>query len=101
MLKERQDAPERVVYVVAEKEQLALLPEKCVRIYCAAPLNVIKERFSARMHGHMPTPVETMLEKKHGCFDGEAYDLKADTSLESAEEIRRRVETFLKGGAGE
>ncbi len=67
---------ENLIYVITEKEHLALLPEGAKRILVTAELGVIKERFKARMHGVLPPPVEKMLEAKHGCFDGGEYDLR-------------------------
>lgn len=65
---------ENVLYVIAEKEQLALLPEGAVKVLMTADLALILERFAARMRGTLPPPVKAMLEKKHGVFDDGAYD---------------------------
>ena len=64
---------ENAIYVIAEKEHLALLPEGAVRILVTANLDTIKARFAQRMRGNLPAPVATMLEKKHGCFDNEPH----------------------------
>ena len=45
---------ETILYVISEKDQLALLPEGCVRVLVTAGLATIKERFAARMHGNLP-----------------------------------------------
>ena len=66
---------ENIIYVISEKEHLPLLPEGALRILVTADLDLIKSRFAQRMHGSLPPPVATMLEKKHGCFDAEQYDL--------------------------
>ena len=65
---------ESIIYVIAEKEHLALLPEGSVRILMTADLELIEERFAQRMRGVLPQPVKTMLERKHGLFDNERYD---------------------------
>lgn len=65
---------ENIIYVIAEKSHLALLPQGCVRILVTAELDIIKERFAARMHGNLPAPVAAMLERNHGCFDKEPCD---------------------------
>lgn len=65
---------ENMIYVIAEKHHMKLLPDGCIRILVTADLDVIKERFAQRMHGNLPAPVASMLEKNHGCFDGEPYD---------------------------
>lgn len=60
---------ENIIYVIAEKEHLSLLPDGAVRVLMTADLDLIRERFARRMHGTLPPPVAAMLEKKHGCFD--------------------------------
>lgn len=67
-----------LIYVIAEPEQLALLPEGAVRILVSADLETIKARFRARMRGNLPGPVEDMLERKHGVFDGGEYEFRFD-----------------------
>ena len=65
---------ENIIYVISEKEHLALMPEGAVRILMTADLDLILERFAQRMHGTLPPPVKLMLEKKHGIFDVISYD---------------------------
>ena len=67
-----------LIYVISEPEQIALLPERAVRILVQADIETIKERFSSRMHGNLPAPVAQMLEKKHGSFDNGSYDYRFD-----------------------
>ena len=69
---------ENLIYVIAEPEQVKLLPEGSVRILVSADLDTIKERFQARMHGNLPAPVAQMLERKHGMFDDGIYDFRFD-----------------------
>lgn len=66
---------ENIIYVISEREHLALLPEGAFRILVTAELDVIKSRFAQRMRGNLPAPVAAMLEKKHGCFDSEPHNL--------------------------
>ena len=66
---------ENIIYVISEKEHLALLPEGALRILVTADLDLIKARFTQRMRGNLPAPVAAMLEKKHGCFDEVACDI--------------------------
>ena len=80
---------ENIIYVISEKEHLELLPEGTLRILVTADLEMIKSRFAQRMRGNLPAPVAAMLEKKHGCFDGESCDIhviSGETDLESVEE---------------
>ncbi len=71
-------AGENLIYVIAEREQLALLPEGAVRILVQADLDTIKARFAARMRGNLPAPVAAMLERNHGMFDQIPHDFMFD-----------------------
>ena len=75
------DRQDSVIFVISEKDELSLLPQGAVRVLVTAELDVICQRFAARMHGHLPPPVAAMLERKHGCFDGEAHDVHIDGSI--------------------
>lgn len=85
-----------LIYVISEKDQLASLPEGCVRILVAAGLEQIKSRFAARMHGNLPAPVAAMLERKHGQFENCAYDLRIDTDSLTAEEACVEILTAVE-----
>ncbi|MCH5325237.1 MAG: hypothetical protein J1E39_08475 [Eubacterium sp.] len=80
-----------VIYVISEKEHIALLPEGAVKILVIAGLDSIKERFSARMHGNLPKPVEQMLEKKHGMFDDGDYDFRFNSDCDDLEALCKEV----------
>ena len=76
-----------IVCVLTEAELLKLLPAGAYRILVTEELDVIKERFAARMHGVLPPPVAQMLERKHGCFDSEPHDLHVHAGKPSADEV--------------
>ena len=78
---------ENVIYVISEPDLLSLLPEGAVRIHVSAGLEIIMERFRARMHGNLPEPVARMLEKKHRMFDGGDYDYCFDSAKDNADEL--------------
>ena len=86
---------ENIIYVISEKEHLPLLPERTLRILVTADLQLIKTRFAERMRGNLPAPVAAMLEKKHGCFDAEPYDIhvvSGETDLDAiVEQIKSRI----------
>lgn len=82
---------DNVIYIIAEPEHLALIPDGAVRILVTAELEIIKERFAARMHGNLPAPVAAMLEKKHGCFDQEPHDFHVHNGSPNAEEICGKI----------
>ena len=69
---------DNIIYVIAEPEQVKLLPDGAIKILVTADLETIKERFAARMHGKLPGPVALMLERKHGMFDSGEYDYRFD-----------------------
>lgn len=69
---------EDILYIITEKEHVQLLPEGAFRIVLTADLEVIQERFKARMRGNLPAPVAKMLEMKHGMYDDLECHLKLD-----------------------
>lgn len=82
---------ENIIYVISEKEQLALLPEGCVRVLVTASLESIRQRFAERMHGNLPAPVAAMLERKYGQFESEAHDVCIDTETLSPQDACDRI----------
>lgn len=76
-----------LIYVIAEPELLALVPDGGVRVLVTAELDQIKARFAARMGGALPPPVAAMLERKHGCFDREPHDVRMDSGVDSMEAV--------------
>jgi len=84
-----------VIYVIAEADQVPLLPEGAVRVLVSADLETIKERFRARMRGVLPPPVEQMLVRKHGIYDDGTYDYRFDGVSGDAgalcEELKKRL----------
>lgn len=86
-------AGEHIIYVIAEKEHLSLLPEGAVRVLVTADMELIKTRFAQRMRGNLPPPVAAMLEKKHGCFDAEPCDFHVISGETDLEEICKQILT--------
>ena len=78
---------DNIIYVIADPEHVKLLPDGAIRILVSADLKTIKERFTARMHGNLPTPVALMLERKHGMFDSGEYDYRFDGVSGDAEAL--------------
>lgn len=87
---------ESIIYVIAEMDQLALLPENCVRVLVVADLENIKARFAQRMHGNLPVPVAAMLERKYGQFESQPHDLRIDTDTVSPEDAAREILSLLE-----
>ena len=67
---------DNIIYLITEKEHIALLPDGAFKIVLTADLEDIKARFKERMRGNLPLPVEKMLESKHGMYDNLECDLK-------------------------
>ncbi len=85
---------DNIIYVISEKEHMSLLPEGSFRVLVTADIDTIKQRFGARMRGNLPAHVAQMLERKHGSFDNEPYDIhiiSGETNMEDvcAEIINR------------
>lgn len=78
---------ENLIWVIAEKEHLALVPDGAVRVLVTAELKTIQARFAKRMGGQLPPPVAAMLEKKHGCFDGDPHEFHVVSGETDAEKI--------------
>ena len=84
-----------LIYVIAEPELLALAPDGGVRVLVTAELDEIKSRFAARMGGALPPPVAAMLERRHGCFDGEPHDVRMDSGVDSVEAVCEKVLSLI------
>ena len=82
---------ENIIYVISEKEHLVLLPKGARRILVTADLELIKSRFAQRMRGNLPAPVAAMLEKKHGYFEAEPYEIHVISGETDLDEVCRRI----------
>lgn len=80
-----------LIYVIAEPELLALVPDGGVRVLVTAELDQIKARFAARMGGVLPPPVAAMLERKHGGFDQEPHDVRMASGVDSVEAVCEKI----------
>ncbi|MGB4589548.1 MAG: hypothetical protein WBI17_10000 [Clostridiaceae bacterium] len=95
LLESQVNETEMVIFVVSEKEDLLLVPEDALRILFTADINVIKERFKERMHGHVNPAVEKMLERKAGLFSEVKHDLVIESDKISKEEMNEKLKSFL------
>lgn len=93
------DKTRHAVYVAAEPEQLALLPENAFRVLVTAELDVIKTRFAARTGGKLPAPVAAMLERRHGSFDLLPHDLYLRDGEQTPAEAAETICTLLAAHA--
>ncbi len=91
LFKKKLSSDETIIYVISEREQLALLPKPCIRVLITARLATIKQRFAIRMHGSLPAPVEAMLERKYGQFEAEPHSLRLDSDDICTEEAVKQI----------
>lgn len=82
---------ENIIYVISESEHLQLIPNGAVRILVTADIETIKARFTQRMGGSLPVPVASMLERKHGSFNREPYDLRVIANETNLDELIERL----------
>ncbi len=87
---------DNIIYVISEKEHLPLLPEGAIRVLVTADLDTIKERFAKRMHGNLPAPVATMLERKHGSFDGEEHSIHVVSGQSDLDEVCEQIKEVVE-----
>ena len=85
-----------IVYLVTEKDQLDRVGslKGTYTVKFSASLDTIKARFAQRMRGHLPPPVETMLERQFADWAEVQGDMTVDTTedvdpLEIARTIMR------------
>ncbi len=84
-----------LLWVIAEKDHLAMVPQGAVRVLMTADLDIILARFAARLHKQdLPEPVRSSLARKHGCFDREVWDYHIHNGVEAQAVLR----TILEGG---
>ncbi|WP_066505067.1 hypothetical protein [Abyssisolibacter fermentans] len=78
------DVTKSIIYVVTEKDELSKLDGiNSINVKFTADIDVIKSRFSKRMKGNLPKPVEKMIERKSLEWKDVKGDLYIDTSNEN------------------
>lgn len=50
-----------------------------------------KTRFAGRMHGNLPIPAADALERKHGSFDNEPYDIHVISEHTNVDDVCRKI----------
>jgi nicotinamide riboside kinase len=76
-----------VIAVISETEDLALVPKGAFKVLFVTEPDIMKQRFSQRMNGHLPPAVETMLERKAAAWGGQSFDMKIESHLHEPDEI--------------
>lgn len=87
-------AKDAIIYLITEKEELMRIAdiENACRIRFTAPLETVKERFSHRMNGRLPQPVEKMLERQYTDWEDMDGDLIVNTS--QSDDLKKIIELF-------
>ncbi len=89
-----QESNKIIIYEVTEKDILVRLNDiGGIRIKLTADLEIIKNRFSKRMNGNLPEPVERMIKRKALEWEDVKADIYIDTS--DSNELINNVETIL------
>ena len=91
-----ESSKETIIYLITEKEELDRtvdIKDSC-KVKFNAPLDTIKSRFTKRMNGNLPQPVEKMLEKQYEEWKSVEGDINVDSSEE--DDIERIVNLILK-----
>ena len=96
LMKENVSSADTLIVVFSEPEQLSLAPQGAMRVLMTAPLDVICQRFRARMHGQLPPPVEAMLRRKHGQMDDLPHELRLESGAQTPEAARDAVLTLCR-----
>jgi adenylate kinase family enzyme len=70
------------VYIITEKNIVSKLPSfrNAVQVKFTADLDIIKDRFTKRMRGNLPQPVEKMLERQVKDWEDISSDICIDTT---------------------
>ncbi|MFA7634632.1 MAG: hypothetical protein WCZ48_02465 [Bacillota bacterium] len=91
------DASKSIIYIITERDDLSRLSmlDDAIKVKFTASMDTIRSRFAQRMNGHLPPPVEKMLDRQFEAWKGVKADLCVDTTEErSAYEIARTVLDF-------
>lgn len=73
-----------IIYLITEKTQLKRIIdiEGSYKVKFTAPLDTIKSRFSQRMNGKLPQPVEKMLNNQYEEWENIKGDINVNTMIE-------------------
>lgn len=91
------DASESIIYVLTERDDLSGLSmlDDAIRVKFTASIDTIRSRFAQRMNGHLPPPVEKLLDRQFEAWKDVEADLYVDTTEErSSDEIARTILDF-------
>lgn len=94
LFQKKLEGEENIIYVISEPSQLALLPQNSIRVLVVADLETIKDRFTVRLHGNLPSPVAAMLERNYGRFEAQPHDLRIDTEQTTPADAAGQILNF-------
>ena len=89
---------ESLIYIMTDKDdsESLKLSEHAVFVLFKADPSLVKERFSERMKGSLPKPLEMMLEKQIKNWENVSCDLSFDTTDLKPDEITKRIIRFCE-----
>lgn len=101
MLKEASSSREwterSLLYIITDISDIdKIKSEHAVRVLFTADTALVKERFSRRMNGHLPKPLEMMLEKQLKNWENVSSDLSLDTTELKPQEITNTIMSFCE-----
>lgn len=91
-------ADNSLIYIVTDRNDAEKLnlAEHAVFVHFTADASVVKERFSGRMNGNLPKPLELMLEKQLKNWENAESDLSLDTTVLKTEDITEKIISFCE-----
>lgn len=87
---------ESIVYIISGKNDISKIEciNDAVTVKFTADSEIIKDRFTQRMRGNLPKPVEKMLEHQLSDWKNVNAMLCVDTSTQKADEAAKKVYEF-------
>lgn len=87
-----------LIYIVTDRNdaEKLTLSEHAVSVHFTAEPALVKERFSRRMNGNLPKPIEVMLEKQLNSWENVHSDLSLDTTDLKPDEITEKIIYFCE-----
>jgi len=83
------DESENIIFIATEIDEVAMVPDRVMKVLLTASLDTIIERFSKRFRGHLPKPVEGMIKRKHGMFDDYEHDLLVNEDMTNDQAVQK------------
>ncbi|WP_035294801.1 hypothetical protein [Clostridium sp. KNHs214] len=85
-----------IVYIISERDDVSKIKglHKAITVKFTADSDIIKSRFSQRMKGNLPKPVEKMIERQLTEWESINAKLYADTSEYKPNDVAKKIYDF-------